>query len=194
MSAARRWLLKWARTAHLYLTLSGLVLILFFAVTGFMLNHENWFGLGEPRTRTAEGTVPAAALNPLDRLAVVEALRADLGATGAVQSFKEMDDAVEVEFVRPGLRVLAEVRRDDGAAKAEFEAHGWAGVATDLHKGKSAGPAWAWVIDATCVLLILISATGLVLWTSLKSRGRWGLLVVLLGAAAGVAVYYWGVP
>jgi len=193
MSPAYRRLLKASRTAHVYLTLFGLVLILFFAVTGFMLNHEDWFGMTDPRTWRKEGVVPTAALNPVDRLAVVEALRKDFGAVGVVHAFKETDDAVEVEFIRPGVRVLAEVRRD-GHAAVEFEARGWAGVMTDLHKGKNAGRAWGVLIDAVCVLLLVIAATGLVLWSSLKARGKWGALAVLLGLGAGLAVYYWCVP
>ena len=43
MSPAYRKLLKASRIAHVYLTLFGLVLILFFSITGFMLNYEGWF-------------------------------------------------------------------------------------------------------------------------------------------------------
>jgi hypothetical protein len=50
MSPFRRWLIKTARTVHLYATLFGLVLILFFAVTGFMLNHIEWFEVEQVRT------------------------------------------------------------------------------------------------------------------------------------------------
>jgi hypothetical protein len=44
------------------------------------------------------------------------------------------------------------------------------------------------------VVLLVISATGLVLWSSLRSRGKFGLLVIGLGLAAGVAVYVLWVP
>ncbi len=194
MTPAYRRLLKWSRTVHVYLTLFGLVLILFFAVTGFMLNHEDWFLPTEPRTWKAEGIVPPTLLDPLDRLGLVESLRNQFGATGAVNSFREDDDAIQVEFVKPGLRVLAEVRRDDGQTTVEFEGRGWAAVLTDLHKGKSAGWAWGLVIDSVCVLFLVISITGLVLWASLRSRGQGGVLVILLGLAAAVFVFVRYVP
>jgi hypothetical protein len=44
------------------------------------------------------------------------------------------------------------------------------------------------------VALLLISATGLVLWFSLRSRGRLGLATLLLGAALGLGVYFWFIP
>ena len=82
MSPLHRRVLKWARRIHLYLTLFTLGLILLFAVTGFMLNHEDWFVSGEPHTRTVEGKLPADVLSGPDKLAVVEALRRDFGAVG----------------------------------------------------------------------------------------------------------------
>jgi hypothetical protein len=194
MSPAYRRLLKAARIAHLYLTLFGLVLILFFSVTGFMLNHEAWFLPDEPVTRTAEGTVPEATSPTADRLDVSEGVRRAFGARGEVKSYRADDETVEVEYPRPGERTLAEVRRSDGHATVTVEARGWAAVAVDLHKGKYAGRAWALLIDVVCVLLMVISATGLVLWSSLKSRGKWGAALMILGGAAGAAVYYWLVP
>ena len=194
MSRARRWLLKWARTVHVYLTLFGLVLILFFAVTGFMLNHDDWFGVSAFRTKEVKGTIPTSHLQPVNQLAVVEALRANFGAVGPVQTFKEYDDTVEVEFIRPGHRVRAEVQRADGATVANHELYGTSGVLTDLHKGKSSGIVWSVVIDAVCVLLLVICVTGLILWSSLKSRAKYGAVVILVGGAVSVAVYWWFVP
>lgn len=194
MSPAHRHLLKVARLTHLYLTLFGLVLILFFSVTGFMLNHEGWFLPDEPATRTAEGTVPEATQPTADRLDVSEGIRRAFGVRGEVKAYRADDDTVEVEYLRPGERTLAEVRRSDGHATVTVESRGWMAVGTDLHKGKYAGRAWALLIDAVCVLLVVISATGLVLWSSLKSRGKWGAALLLFGGAAGWAVYYWLVP
>ena len=43
MSPVYREVIRWARNVHLYLTLIALALVLFFSITGFMLNHEDWF-------------------------------------------------------------------------------------------------------------------------------------------------------
>jgi len=68
----------------------------------------------------------------------------------------------------------------------------FAGLVTDLHKGKSEGVVWSrgWslVIDAVCALTIVMSATGVYLWWSLKSRGRYGLPLIALGILASFAV------
>jgi hypothetical protein len=189
MSPFRRGLVKWARAVHLYLTLSTLALILFFSATGFMLNHEEWFAPSEPRPRTQEGAVPAALLAGPDKLGVAELLRKDFGAVGLVDSFEVDDDQLRVVFKRPGTEVEALVQRPDGRAEVTTRSRGLGGVLLDLHRGKSTGPVWAVVIDAVCVVLLLLAATGLVLFSSLKGRGRYGLAVLAVGvAASGVLV------
>ncbi|MBA4065525.1 MAG: hypothetical protein C0501_17780 [Isosphaera sp.] len=214
MSRFRRWLLKTARTVHVYVTLFGLTLILFFAVTGFMLNHIEWFLPDEPRTvrearplpldRLPGGRLPEAGEVTGDqKLAVVEALRKEFGIAGELWSFDNGDEAqIVVGFRRAGGETEARVRRD-GAAEVERRSQGWAVVLTDLHRGnrgnvsgepRLTGAAWSWVIDVTCVLLLVISATGLFLWWSLKARGKWGAVLLLLGGGAASAVYYWWVP
>jgi hypothetical protein len=180
MSPAYRRLLKLSRLTHLYLTLFGLVLILFFAATGFMLNHEDWFLPSEARMPSSRPRPAPGA----DRLDVSESVRRAFGVGGEVKSYRADGAAIEVEYKRAGERALLEVRRTDGHAVATTEARGWVAVAVDLHKGKDSGRAWAVLIDAVCVVLVVISATGLVLCSSLKSRGRGGLVLVVLGAAA----------
>jgi uncharacterized protein len=215
MSRTYRWLLKAARTAHLYATLFGLALILFFAVTGFMLNHLEWFLPDEPRTRIESRPLPLDKLpgsrlpepgeaTGEQKLGVVEGLRKEFGVSGELWSFDNADEErIVVAFRRAGAEVEARIRREDGMTEVEHKSQGWAIAMTDLHRGnrgnlsgepKFTGRVWTWVIDATCVLMLVISTTGLVLWWSLKSRGKWGPLAMLMGAAAAFSVYYWFVP
>jgi hypothetical protein len=167
MGPAGRRLLTLSRTLHIYLTMLVCLLLLFFGTTGFMLNHADGFGLEAIRTGTREGTLPRSMLAPVDRLAVVERLRADFGAVGAVDSFEEEDEALRIVFRRPGWRGEASVKRADGHVELTTEARGTAALLTDLHKGAYAGSGWKWMIDATAILLVLGSLTGLILWISL---------------------------
>jgi hypothetical protein len=195
MSHTRRMLVKWARTVHLYLTLFALVFVLFFAATGFMLNHEDWFSPAEPVTRTQTGAIPTALLGPPpDKLALVELLRKDYGAVGGLAGFEDEEDRLRVTFTRPGGRVEAVIRKESGEAEVTGESRGAAGVMLDLHRGKASGRAWGLVIDAVCVALLVVGATGLILWWSLRGRGRFGILVIGAGVAIGVSVFVWLVP
>ena len=125
MSPAKRIVLRWTRTLHIYLTLLALLLLLFFAVTGFMLNHADWFSLEEVQTRTKEGHLPTAVLSdPPDKLAVVERLRADFGVAGLVDSFEIEEDELRVVFTGPGQRTEATIERAEGLTKVVSESHG----------------------------------------------------------------------
>jgi hypothetical protein len=193
MSPAHRRILKIARYVHVYLTLFGLVLLSFFAVTGFMLNHEDWFGITEVET-TAAGTVPTQILQPPDKLAIAELLRKDYRARGLVETCEVEEDAVRVVFNGPGRRVEAVIQKEDGKLDITYKSRGAVAVLLDLHRGKSTGTAWSLVIDGVCMLVLTVAVTGLILWQSLRGRGHYGLLVMALGLALGVAVYVIFVP
>jgi hypothetical protein len=206
---SRKALIKWARNVHLYVTLFGCALLVFFAVTGFMLNHEDWFSPAEPTTRTLQGNIPVALLGspgkdgdeeaqpvpavPADRLAVVELLRKDFGAVGALSSFEEQDD-VRVIFKRPGTEVEATINREDGKTDVTVRSQGVVGVMLDLHRGKSSGKTWSLIIDALCIVVLAVSVTGLYMWYTLRGRGHYGIYVLGLGAALVGAVYLLCVP
>ena len=195
-SAHHRRLLfkKWARTLHIYLSMLGLLTLIFFSVTGIMLNHEEWFGFATPRVRKTEGAIPAALLVQPDQLAIVERLRKDFGATGALESFDVQNDRLELVFKSPGRRTEAAIDRPDGHAAVSVETHGFAGRFVELHRGTDAGPAWRLVIDASAVLLLVSAATGLTLWLLVPNWRPLGLAAVAVGLLVGAAVYFALVP
>ena len=77
LAALMRWL-------HIYLSMFGLAVILFFSLTGVTLNHPDWFTSGAERSVEAEGTLnprwlrpvpPAPSGQDVNKLEVVEYLR-----------------------------------------------------------------------------------------------------------------------
>src|SRR5579862_7664060 len=120
----RRLMLRvWARNIHIYISMLGLLMVVFFSVTGIMLNHDDWLGLNDPRVTKKEGTLPAEMLRGPDKLAIVEKLRKDLGATGALDSFDVQDTSLEVVFKSPGRRAEASIDRATGHAEVSVENH-----------------------------------------------------------------------
>lgn len=186
--------LKAIRTLHIYLTMLALLLFLFFGVTGFMLNHPGWFGLEEVRTRTAEGVLPQKMVDDMDKLAIVEKLRAEFGAAGALESFEVEPEHLRLTFKRPGHRTEATVDRRNGRLETVTESRGAAAVMTDLHMGHGAGGAWSAVIDGTSLLLLTASVTGLTLWLSLPRRRRVGITALAVGLLASALTYLLFVP
>jgi hypothetical protein len=125
------------------------------------------------------------------RLAVVELLRSQFGAVGAVDTFEIEEDSLRIVFRGPGRQGEAHVKRDTGEAEVVSESHGVVGRLTDLHKGKYAGAAWGAIIDGVSGLLLVVS---LALWLSLQRRRWLGMIVLALRFALSVGIYLAFVP
>jgi hypothetical protein len=191
----RRLFLKvWTRTIHIYISMFGLLAVIFFSVTGIMLNHEEWFGFSTPRAVTREGVLSEAAVPEPDKLAIVEKLRRDFGATGALDSFEIEGDQVRVEFKAPGRRTEARIQRADGRAEITLETHGFSGRLVELHRGTDAGAAWRFILDAMSVVMLAIALTGVILWCLVPKWRPFGIASLGLCAVLCAAVYFALVP
>lgn len=190
------------RWLHIYLSMFGLAAVLFFSVTGLTLNHPDWFGEAERRV-SAQGTLTPDWVRPntsasessqVAKLEVVEYLRKTHGVRGALAEFRVDEQECTVTFKGPGYAADAFIDRASGRYELAQTLHGFVAVINDLHKGRDTGAAWSVVIDASAIVLIAISLTGLVLLLYLKRRRIPGLLVVVGGTIAVVAVVMLLVP
>lgn len=185
---------RWVRWLHIYGSMLGLAATLLFAVTGLTLNHADWFESKEPTVRAFAGELPAPLLaDAVDKLAVAERLRAAHRLQGMVTEFLVDDAQCLVVWKGPGYAADATIERADGRYRIEEQRRGLWAVLDDLHKGRDCGPVWSLVIDVSAVALAFLSITGLWLLLYLKKRRRAGLLTALVGAAAVVAAFAFGV-
>ena len=182
---------QWNRTLHVYLTMAALVMLLFYSMTGLMLNHPDWFGLDSPRTVEKKLTVPADLLKGRGQMWLFEYLRKSGEAKGEMSSFDDSDkDTLRVQFTMPGRKSDYVITVATGETTATHELRGITGVLGDLHTGKSVSFFWKRVIDATGLLLLIASLTGVLLWTTLPKRRKYGLLVLAVSLLM-VGVVYW---
>ena len=177
----------WSRWLHIYLSMVSFAILFFFAVTGFTLNHQDWFA-GQQRTVQKEGTVPAAWVGTarpesVDRLDIVEFLRRTHGIHAAMSDFRIDNGQVSVSFKGPGYAADAFIDRKTGAYELTESRMGFAAVVNDLHKGRDSGPIWGAVIDVSAVFMIVVSASGILLICFLQRRRFSGLMAASLGAA-----------
>jgi hypothetical protein len=190
----QRLLRKWSRTFHIYLSMLGLLGILFFAVTGLMLNHEEWFSLARPSTRKVEGKIASPLLKEPDKFAIVEVLRKDFAAAGAVDSFEIEENQITVIFKAPARRVQAVIERPDGRVEVLFEYRNAAARFTELHRGVEAGSAWRLIIDVVAGVQIVSALTGMLLWWLVPRWRPLGLAALVVCLAACGLVYVLLVP
>jgi hypothetical protein len=200
-------LMRWT---HIYLSMFGLAALLFFSVTGFTVNHPDWFYGGAEHSVQAQGNMNVRWLNlevpradsgnetdasrQVAKLEVVEHLRNKHGIRGALAEFRTDERECMVTFKGPGYAADAFIDRATGRYDLTETYHGFVAVVNDLHKGRDTGKAWSLLIDLSAVLMTLVSLTGLILLFYIKRRRISGLVTAAVGTVVVVAVFYLWVP
>jgi len=195
-----------ARWAHIYFSMFGLAIVLFFSVTGLTLNHPDWFFGDLARSSQDEGDldvrwlhldVPASASDDTDgetqqiaKLEVIEHLRKTHGIRAALSDLQADEAECTISFKGPGTSADVFIDRESGHYTLTQSYQGFIAVINDLHKGRDTGAVWSVVIDLSAVLLIVISLSGLILLLYIKRRRIPGLITGLVGGALVLALYW----
>ena len=192
--AWKRAVAQWSRWLHIYLSMVSFAIVLFFAVTGLTLNHQEWFA-GQQKTLQVKGTMnPHWLTGGVAQLQVVEYLRSHHNITKALNEFRIDDGQVSVSFKGPGYEATAFIERETGAYDLTETKMGLAAILNDLHKGRDSGKAWRWLIDASAVFMTFVSLTGIVLILFLQRRRYSGLIAAVAGVLLCVIIYLIWVP
>jgi hypothetical protein len=180
---ARRRAHSVLRWLHIYTSMVSLLVVLFFAATGVTLNHPDW--LAGERTEELTDTLPPTwkTAQGIDWLVVAEHLRAAHGVHGTVADRRADAQQGALTFRAPGYSADCFIDVRDGSYRLTVSYQGAVGVLNDLHRGRDAGRAWAWLIDFAGVFLALLSLTGLGLLLYLKKVRVSGLVTLVAGAA-----------
>jgi len=194
MHPINRRILHFCRTIHVYLTIMGVFVMLLFGITGFTIDHEDWFKATNPRVTETAGQTPADLVAKKDGLHIVEHLRQTFHISAAMTDFEELDDKFSISFKDPGQLWEIEVAKPGGATHVHVESYNFIALINNLHRGRYAGAGWRWVIDVAAFLIVLACVTGFVLWLALPKRRQLGILVLLLGTLGTLLVYWALVP
>ena len=116
------------------------------------------------------------------------------GEVNVPPTYEKETESFSVVFKAPSYQATATIRASDGFTKVKHQSRGINGILLDLHRGKDSGEPWSLVVDVVAGLFVIVSATGLILWSSLRGRAQHGIAVLLLGLALSVAVYFLWVP
>lgn len=179
--SAIRWL-------HTYISLVTLLVVLFFSITGFTLNHAEWSSGGVIQ-KDVTGTLDVKWLNITspDKLNIAEKLRQDHSLRGHVDELRIDDRECTIMFKAPGYAADAFIDVKTGEYQMTILEEGKLAVMNDLHKGRHSGKLWGVLIDASAILLTIISLSGLGLLFFLKRIRTGGLVVVAAGALLLIA-------
>jgi len=181
---------RWWRRLHMWTSMTSLLIVLFFSLTGITLNHPTWTFGQPPVTTTARGTLPATAITNggIDFLAISEFLRVTQHVTGEVTDHSSQNGEGSISYRGPGYAADVQFRLADRSFSLTSQKSGVVAVFNDLHKGRHTSAAWKWIIDITAGLLVLMSVTGIALQLTLKRTRRLALVLGGLGSIVAVAL------
>jgi hypothetical protein len=195
--------LTWLRKIHLYVGLWGAALGLLFGVTGFLLNHRAILKIPVEKAvqTSAQLAVPEGAFSTPKEMADWLQRRLDLRPAHepVIRVQKETTVAWGDREVRqperwtvnlqtPGRGVSAEYYAGNRTLKLDQQDATLIGFLTRLHTSTGASAFWVLLTDTIAGSLVLLSLTGLLLWTQLHTVRLAGL-ATSLGALALAAGY-----
>jgi uncharacterized protein len=174
--------------------MTSFAILLFFAGTGFTVNHQDWFNK-QQKTVQSRGVLDSGWVKGnVDKLQVVEFLRRKDGLHGALDDFRIDDSQCSVSFKGPGYEADVVIDRAAGSYDITETRAGLIAILNDLHKGRDAGRSWSRIIDLSAILMIAVSLTGLILLLYLHKRRMAGLLLLGAGGLVAWLVYAIWVP
>ena len=187
-----------SRMLHAYLSAFAFLALIFFSVTGILLNHPDWLS-GEEAPETVRmvsvprGEIEAALRAPDREAALAAAVRARAPVLGGYRSGEVIDTEALLQFSGPKGGTEVALALDSGAAEVTVRPARTVTFLNDLHTGKDSGAVWKAVIDVSAVFFILLSLIGYVLFFSLRFRLKTSLALtaaslVLLAALAWLLV------
>lgn len=203
--ARRATFLKWLRKMHGWIGLWGAALGLLFGTSGILLNHRDVLKI--PAVQKQESTVqlPLPSPAPANAEAIAAWVRQSLALKPEASKVK-MDKPRPVAWGDKSLtqpaRWSASFVAPDSSVQAEYwvgnsfvtvkrnDTNGF-GVLTNLHKGTGMSVAWILLVDTLAGSIILLSLTGVLLWTMTNRKRMVGTaiaatsLALLFGVAAG---------
>lgn len=178
----RATFIKWLRNVHGWVGLWGAALGMLFGATGFVLNHRAEplrIPTGAPRVETMQARLPDPIPQTPHELArwLRDAYTLE-GRLGRVQREPEHRvmwgerDTVQPEhwqlmFSTPKDSVMAEYWKGNDFVTLKRSENTFVGMLVNLHRGVGLSIGWILLIDTIAGSLVLLSLTGVLLWTQL---------------------------
>ena len=170
----RRDFYRHARYVHGWLSAFAFLALLFFSVTGLLLNNPTWFESSfdeQSITLQLPSSVVETAKkqeNPSDTL--LNYIRTKQDLVGRYQSSEVIDNDVMIRLQSPAGSTDLLILLDNGEAEITQKPASTVSLLNDLHKGKNTSTAWSWLIDITAMLIMSLSIAGYILFLSIKPR------------------------
>ena len=191
---------KVCRWLHVYISTLLFGLLIFFCVTGILLNHLDWWNGSSGQGELVSPLPSQLALDLRDqkpqalaRLTEFIALQTNLKTAKSIEWDREFHE-ITLDYPLPSGFAFITVLINEHEWSLAYQQGSVLGVLNDLHKGRHSGKVWSIVIDVSALLMLLFSFTGLFILLQSKKYRIQGLLLSFLGLVTPVMIYFFWVP
>lgn len=190
--------LKWLRKTHSWIGLWGALLGLLFGLTGFFQNHRAVMKIntGAPQVSTIQLPLPVQA--PATPREMAAWLQAELKLPKPPERIQREpakpvawgDKAVtqpehwQLSFRSPKMTVQAEYWVGAGQVNVRRMEPGLLATLENLHRANGVTAAWILIADTIAGGMVLLSITGVLLWTGLNRRRTVGAAILAVSIVA----------
>lgn len=191
---------RYSKILHAYISAFAFLILMFFAASGLLLNHPDWFESSQSENTLIETQIPIAAvesaLSNLDQeTALAELLQSNLPLVGMFKSAEIFPD--EEAFLKySGAKGSSDVyiNLTTGLAEYEVQKFGVVEIMNNLHIGKDSGTTWKWLIDISAILILALSLFGFFLMLFIRFRLANSLIFIGVSTAIIGGIYVLLVP
>ena len=184
----RRDFYRHARYVHGWLSAFAFIILLFFAATGLLLNHPEWFK-SEQQEQSVKLILPSTLLHSIQdqenpSQPILDYVRQQQGLIGRYKSSEVLDGEVMIRLESPAGSTDVWVLLDNGETEITSKPASTVSLLNDLHRGKNVGTAWSWLIDISAIIILLLSLVGYILFLTIKTRLVTNLILTALSLFA----------
>ncbi len=183
---------KLTRKVHSWTSMVSLLVVLFFALTGLLLNNPSWTFGETQQVTSVSGQLPTGSFTDgvPNYLVISEYLRANQGVTGQITDYGVTGDSGRITYGSPGYTATATFSVAESTFTIQTTRSGVVAMLSDLHKGTNVSTTWKLAIDAAAVLLTTVALTGLILQLMMAKKRTAALVLLSIGVAAGVGLMF----
>jgi len=183
------------RIWHGYLSALAFAALLFFAVTGILLNHPDWVSAEEPQSPPVKLSLTDSQRQEIGRAQEPARLLTEMLAKQTTLYGEYEDgyaDRDQISVRLRGSRGSSSVRANlrNGEVTVVSARATTAGLLNALHRGEHAGAAWRMLIDVAAGILIVLSLVGYAIFFSMTSKRFRTGLALTAASMLGIVVLF----
>lgn len=197
-------IIHWNLKFHIYIGLFLLLSIMFFSITGLMLNHSQWkFTSFWKERKESKFITPVIIPVNLDSASILQYYMKQLKISGEISNVKMTPDSLNFRVLKPGTINDIHVDYKNSTSVRKEIAFNWLGKIRMLHTfngpvkvNPDARPNWlgtkSWILfmDITAIGMIILSLSSWIMWYKIRKKYSAGLLILILGIIGALVFTY----